>query len=203
MNSTPSGAPPGLDLLPRIIEGLEDPFADKICELTSSLLGEGIVLRPYSGRRGPLEQAILWSQSRTPLECELMARRFDDEHAPFLARVLRRAAAICVPGRWATNNLPGQSWHNFGLAVDSHVVSEDGRAVWGPKHPSYARYADLARELGLFPGFDLVRQDVVHVQLEPRAVRNVIGPWAVVDAQLAARHPTDGGDLRSRLKAVD
>jgi hypothetical protein len=183
----------GLDLLPQIVEKLDPAFADSVCTLTETLLMEGIVVRPYSGLRGPLEQAILWCQSRTPLEAELIARRFDDERAPFLAAVIRRAMVLSRPGRWSTNNLPGQSWHNFGLAIDAHVVSEDGRAVWGPKHAAYARYADVARDLGLYPGFDLARQDVVHVQHAGVTVRSVIGPWSVVDKMLSERFPNDAG----------
>lgn len=200
MNSTLGTVRPGLDLLPQLIEDLEPHFADLVCELLERLLGEGVVLRPYSGRRGPLEQAVLWCQSRTPLECELMARRFDDEHAPYLARVLRRGKVIGVPGRWATNNLPGQSWHNLGRAIDAHVVSEDGRAVWGPKHASYERYASIARELGLFPGYDLTRQDVVHVQEEAKTVRSVVGPWHQVDRYLQDIFPHDGGAEVLRLE---
>lgn len=191
----------GLDLLPQIIEKLEPAFADKICNLTDQLLSEGIVVRPYSGLRGPLEQAILWCQSRTPLEAELIARRFEDERAPYLGAVVRRAVLLCQPGRWATNNAPAQSWHNFGLAVDCHIVSEDGRAVWGPKHAGYARYAAIARELGLYPGFDLARQDVVHIQHAATSVREVMGPWRVVDRILNERFPNDAG-VSSALRVV-
>lgn len=184
---------PGRDLLPVVLPGLDPVFRERISSLLDTLLSEGVVVRPYSGLRRPLEQAVLWSQSRTPLECELMARRLEEERAIFLAKVLRRAALICVPGRWATNNLPGQSWHNFGLALDAHVVSEDGRAVWGPKHASYARYAELARSSGLFPGYDLARQDVVHVQGVAGSVRQYRGPWATVDVELERLFPADAG----------
>lgn len=182
---------PGQDQLARIVSQLEPAFAEKVEELFDKLLDEGVVMRPFSGARSPLEQAVLWCQSRTPLEAELIARRLNDERAVFLAKVIRRAALICHPGRWATNNLPGQSWHNFGLAIDAHVVSEDGRAVWGPKHPSYVRYAELARELGLFPGYDLARQDVVHVQLTAGTVRSLRGPWEQVDKELERHYPSD------------
>lgn len=175
---------PGQDKLPEILSSLEGWFSDKISYLLEQLIVEGVVVRPYSGRRSALEQATLWVQSRTPLEVELMARRLDEEGAPFLASTLRRALAMGATGRWATNNLPGQSWHNFGLAVDAHVVSEDGRAVWGPKHESYKRYAEVAKELGLWAGYDMPRQDVVHVQAFADTIRNKIGPWAVVDKKL-------------------
>lgn len=183
----------GLDLWPFIKLDLDQPFAESLQRAFEDLMAEGYVVRPYSGRRGPLEQALLWCQSRTPLEIELIARRFNDEGAVYLARVIRRASLLAQPGRWATNNLPGQSWHNFGLAVDVHVVSEDGRAVWGPKHLGYARLADVARAHGLFPGFDLPRQDVVHVQWAPGTVRVGRGPWATVDRELQRSFPHDAG----------
>lgn len=183
----------GQDLLDKLLSGLDPNFADKICTLLEALINEGVVIRPYSGLRSPLEQAVLWCQSRTPLEAELIARKLDEEKAPYLASVLRRAAIIAVPGRWATNNLPGQSWHNFGLALDSHVVSEDGRAIWGPKHAGYERYASIARDLDLFPGYDFARQDVVHVQYPATTVRNKIGAWCAVDEVLAKKFPNDTG----------
>lgn len=184
---------PGQDLWDQLKIELDVAFATVLDDVLDQLLDEGIVLRPYSGLRSPLEQAVLWCQSRTPLEAELLARRFDDEGATFLSSVIRRAAIISRPGRWATNNLPGQSWHNFGLALDAHVVSEDGRAVWGPKHHAYAKFAEVARARGLHPGFDLVRQDVVHVQLTSSTVRSVHGPWIVIDRELKQRFPTNAG----------
>lgn len=193
MSYMPSTVQPGQDLLQELLPRLNPDFGVQVQSVLNALLEEGVVMRPYSGMRSPLEQALLWAQSRTPLECELMARRLEEERAPFIAQVLRRALFICMPGRWATNNLPGQSWHSFGMAIDCHVVSEDGRAVWGPKHQAYARYADIAREHGLFPGYDLARQDVVHVQAIAGSVRSVHGPWAVVDQKLQLLFPQDAG----------
>ncbi len=178
---------------PSIVASLDPRFAEKLSLVFDKLLEEGVVLRPYSGFRGPLEQAILWCQSRTALEVSLIVKRLQEEQAPYLAKVLQRALMICQPGRWATNNLPGQSWHNFGLAVDAHVVSEDGRAVWGPKHPAYSRYAELVREAGLFPGYDLARQDVVHVQALAGPVRTFKGPWRQVSFELERLYPADAG----------
>lgn len=190
---TSSVAPMGQDLLPKILVELDPAFAEKVSLLISELIQEGIVVRPYSGLRSPLEQALLWCQSRTPLEQELITRKLIDEGATYLAAVLKRASTICAPGRWATNNLPGQSWHNFGLALDSHVVSEDGRAVWGPKHFAYTKYAELARKLHLFAGHDLVRQDVVHIQWPHVSVHQQIGSWAVVNKVLEKNFPQDAG----------
>lgn len=184
---------PGLDLYVTIVEKLEPRFAATTRILFETLLSEGIVMRPFSGLRGPLEQGILWAQSRTPLERELMARRLEEERAVFLAKVLRRAGTLVTAGRWATNNLPGQSWHNFGLAIDAHVVSEDGRAVWGPKHAAYIRYASIARDLGLFPGYDLAKQDVIHVQGPNAPVRLLRGSWPIVDRELEKLFPQDAG----------
>jgi len=181
----------GLDLYEKLIVDLDPCFAEQTTKLFDSLLSEGVVMRPYSGLRSPLEQGIAWAQSRTPLERELMARRLEDERAVYLSRVLRRASIICSPGRWATNNLPGQSWHNFGLALDAHVVSEDGRAVWGPKHQAYAKYAEEARKLGLYAGYDWTKQDVVHIQAPTGPVRLLRGAWNVVDRELEKLFPND------------
>lgn len=186
-------AKPGQDLFEDIKTHLDPKFASTVEVLLDRLLSEGIVMRPFSGLRGPLEQGILWAQSRTPLERELMARKLEDERAVYLAKVLRRAGSLCTAGRWATNNLPGQSWHNFGLAVDSHVVSEDGRAVWGPKHAAYSAYAKIGRELGLFPGYDLAKQDVIHVQGPSAPVRLLRGSWPIVDRELERVFPADAG----------
>jgi hypothetical protein len=41
-----------------------------------------------------------------------------DRGAPFLADTLTLVAEMRTPGRWATNLLPGSSWHQFGEAID-------------------------------------------------------------------------------------
>lgn len=85
------------------------------------------------------------------------------EFAPFLAEVLKSIGPQY--GRWATNALPGQSWHQHGLAVDCFLLDGNGHAVWDAGNEGYRIYAEEAVKLGLVAGyFWKPRRDAVHVQ---------------------------------------
>lgn len=122
----------------------------------------GIIVRPFFTVRDVWEQARLWRQSRAWPEIEAAVAMLRTEGAPWLADVLEGVGPQY--GRWATNALPGQSWHQWGEAMDCFVL-EDGGAVWDGRHQSYLIYAIVARRLGLTAGYWWPkRPDAVHVQ---------------------------------------
>jgi peptidoglycan L-alanyl-D-glutamate endopeptidase CwlK len=104
-----------------------------------------------------------------------------DRGAPFLADTLTLVAEMRTPGRWATNLLPGSSWHQFGEAIDLVVESESGLTVWSRAHPDYATYAAIAEEVGLHHGLRWKRPDAIHTQLRSEPVRAFFS-WAELDA---------------------
>jgi hypothetical protein len=48
----------------------------------------------------------------------------------------------------------GQSYHNFGLALDVVVLDAHGKANWDREHPSWKRIGDIGKSVGLAWGGD-------------------------------------------------
>lgn len=162
---------------------LVNPFEKEARRLLADLLREGVQMRAFFTQRIPWDQARLWRQSRTTQEIHLAAAMLAREGAPFLREVLLSVGP--QEGRWATNALPGQSWHQWGEALDCFVL-EHGKAVWRRTHPGYLRYAELARERGMHPGYFWSRPDAVHVQWRERRVRSLY-TWAQINAEMLSR----------------
>lgn len=76
-------------------------------------------------------------------------------------------------GRIVTNAKGGQSYHNFGLAIDFALLDEDGEPLWdiaydGNKNgePDWFEVAELAKELGFEWGGDWANfTDYPHLQM--------------------------------------
>lgn len=88
--------------------------------------------------------------------------------------------------RIVTRALPGQSWHQWGLAMDCYVM-EGEQAVWN--HEKYRPYAEVANTLGLTAGYDW-GWDGAHVQL-PAGKDKVLDKyrsWEALDKALRAEY---------------
>lgn len=113
----------------------------KIQELAGMLEDEGIIIRVTQGLRTVEEQDALYAQGRT------------------------------APGKIVTNCKGGNSYHNFGLAVDC-VPSLPGNTYipdWNAQHPTWKRMEELAAELGLQVGASWrTFPDAPHFQLNGR-----------------------------------
>jgi len=163
---------------------------DKMRLVIDACEKRGFVLRPFFCVRSPLEQAKLWRQSRPLDEIERTIKKIREEGAAYLARTLERAGPSF--GRWATNSLPGPSWHQWGEAVDCFALGEQGRAVWSTRYVGYEIYADEARKQNLNAGYFWQRQDAVHVQLRTQGVRSLY-TWPQIDRTMWERFG-DGDD---------
>lgn len=158
---------------------LRDDFESKVRRVIRVVqVEDGFTMRPFFTRRSPWEQARLWRQSRGTKEIHEAVKRLEREGAPFLAKVLLEVGG--QHGRWATNALPGQSWHQWGEAVDCFALVE-GRAVWSRRHPAYKAYAERAVNEGLHAGYYWRRPDAVHLQLGSGSVRGRWS-WPEIDA---------------------
>ena len=167
----------------RDLELLEPGFRETVRDqLLPKCLERGVEMRPFFTRRTPWEQARLWRQSRTTWEINTAAEKIKVNGAPFLAKVLLEVGPQY--GQWATNALPGQSWHQWGLAVDCFVVASGGGAIWDANHHGYRVYAEVAGDLGLEAGRTWRKVDACHVQ-EPGvcSVMNVY-TWPEIDAAM-------------------
>lgn len=161
------------------LDQLVHEFKISAVKLLDNCKNEGHELRPFFTLRDPWQQARLWRQSRTREQVLEAHLRLDRKGAPWLAQVLLDAGP--AHGPWVTNALPGQSWHNYGEAVDCFVVV-NGSAVWDANHPGYIAYARLAKEAGLTAGrYWKGATDPVHVQFRQQSSPLHIMSWPEVD----------------------
>ena len=105
------------------LEDLLPEFRTKVEAALASLTAEGLVFRPYFTLRDPVTQARLWRQSRSGAVVRQTIGQLRDQRCDFIVACFERAGPS--DGPWATNALPGQSWHQYGEAVDCFL--EDGR----------------------------------------------------------------------------
>ena len=164
---------------------LEPAFKEKI----NFVLGrcntgnENYQLKPFFTLRTPEEQARLWRQSRASAQIRDAVSMLKRQGAHYLADCMVRVGPQY--GRWATNALPGQSWHQWGLAIDCFIL-QAGKAVWNGTHEGYQLYATTAESYGLHAGKFWRRSDTYHVQFNAERVTNRYG-WLDIDQHMQER----------------
>lgn len=172
---------------------LASPMAAKVSFILKETKLVRLDFRIYAQTRDPWTQARLWRQSRSIEEIQLQLEKLKREKAFFLAEILESVGP--QQGRWATNNLPGQSWHQYGEAIDLVLVSDAKRTVWASTHPGYEKLAEIAKKVGLHSGWYWRHRDVNHLQLRPDAARAYYS-WAELDRMTRARY--EGYDGRGK-----
>lgn len=141
---------------------LDDDFRAKVITLLENCKNKGVTMKPYFGARSPKMQAGLWCRSRTPQERDKMVAFLRTKGANYLADCLDDVES-CGHDRWATNAVPGRSWHNYGLAVDCFNL-RGKTANWDADSAEYKIYAEEAKALGMESGYYWRSRDAVHVQ---------------------------------------
>lgn len=122
------------------LQEVNPALAAKIEQMDNILTGENILVRVVQGLRTWAQQDALYAQGRT------------------------------APGAIVTNARGGESWHNFGCAVDL-TPSRDGidakfNPDWNESHPNWQRLVTLGESLGLTSGKSW--GDAPHLQLTGR-----------------------------------
>lgn len=164
-----------------ILFSLDKDFKLSVGQLLLNCKREGFDLIPFFGLRSIQAQAKFWRQSRTGYQVREAILLLQRKGAPYLAEVLQGVGP--QHGRWVTNALPSQSWHNHGLAIDCFVM-EDGKAIWDAGHPGYECYAEQAKNLGLTAGYYWSNKDAVHVQQSDKGVLEIY-TWPQLDEKFA------------------
>lgn len=167
------------------LDNLEPTFKAAIEKVLQLCLDDGFELRPYCGVRDPWEQARLWRRSRSKSEVQHGIEFLKSVKAPFLASILEDVGPQPAD-KWRTSALPGQSWHQWGLAVDCVVMEKNGNSNWNAGHPGYQSYAQHAHEAGLVPGLFWQKMDAVHVQATIGRVIDA-NTWPTIDAAMRER----------------
>ncbi|MGE6376027.1 peptidoglycan-binding protein [Peribacillus muralis] len=103
-------------------------------EMIQRAYTEGIKVQLSAGHRSMEEQAVLYGQGRV---YSYNGKNYSNPAKPVV-----------------TNAKPGQSYHNFGLAIDFFIVSDDGtKAIW-TVNSRWKRVAAIGKELGFEWGGD-------------------------------------------------
>lgn len=114
-------------------------LAARIQAVASNLASQGITIIVCQGLRTVEEQDALYAQGRT------------------------------TPGKIVTNAKGGQSWHNFGLAVDCAPENPDASIDWNASHPQWKAMEAAGVKMGLVSGANWVRiVDAPHFQMTGR-----------------------------------
>ena len=115
-------------------------LARRIRVMIATAEAEGLDLFVVSGLRDISEQTRLFAQGRTQ------------------------------PGPIVTHAPAGQSWHNFGLAVDLAPMNTIGKLVWNTAEPAWNRLGQYgeAQQLEWGGRWPQPKRDLPHLQLRGR-----------------------------------
>jgi len=149
----------------RDLNVLDNKFREKLELVIKLVEKKGYKLVPFSTRRDPYNQAILWRQSRTWKEVKQKIDYLKKRNCKYLVNVFNEVGP--QSGRWATNAPPGFSWHQYDKACDCFVL-ENGRAIWNIQHKGYLTYYETCQEVGLYSGYRF--DDGPHCQKEAEQV---------------------------------
>ena len=139
----------------RSLDVLQPEFREKLEQAISLSKDAGYMMVPYETQRDVWDQAKYWRRSRNRSQINAMCHKLRSQNAPFLASVIEEVGP--QTGRWATNAIPGLSWHQWGLAADLYWDSNGdapGGIEWS-KMEGYAAFAKIARDTG--PAFSGAR----------------------------------------------
>ena len=126
-----------------------------------------VKLVPYSTLRGPLYQSRQWVKGRSRIQILAMIENFKNLGCPNMRKSLEQAF-LEKPRKdlssIVTHSLPGESWHQWGEAVDM-FVEKKGKPDW-TSEKYYKIYREEAEKLGLTSGGSFRKLvEPVHIQL--------------------------------------
>jgi Fungal chitosanase of glycosyl hydrolase group 75/D-alanyl-D-alanine carboxypeptidase len=178
------------------ISDLIPDFRAPASQLIANCASRGVRMVPSETLRTPWQQAIYWRQSRSIVQIRAAIQDLQHKGAPFLAGVLDSVGPR--NGDEVTHALPGNSWHQWGEALDC-FWEIDGKAEWSTTKKvdglnGYSVYAEEAEKLGLNAGLHWRSfKDSPHVQLRGTASPQTAGmTWAQIDATMKERFSGQG-----------
>jgi hypothetical protein len=166
---------------------LDEELQEKFAALRERCRLGGILLEVALTIRGPAAQARDWCRSRSVAEVA-GTRNSLSGRCPTIASLLRDEYAAWGPQ--ATDNLPGNDWHQWGQALDV-FVDVGGTAVWSGSLHYVVNL--IAEELGFFGMFG-PRESAKRYHLQLRRFRSVLsdrdfaGNWSGLEKRLLATY---------------
>lgn len=120
----------------KLLSEVHPMLAARIQAIASNLATQGITIIVVQGLRTVEQQDALYAQGRT------------------------------TSGKIVTNAKGGQSWHNYGLAVDCAPENPDGSIDWNASHPTWKAMEKAGVDMGLTSGANWLRfVDAPHFQM--------------------------------------
>lgn len=130
----------------RSLDDLHPEMRQRVDQLLSLCAVEGLDLLVYCTKRTLEEQGKLYMQGRTADQINTAVRDLE------VMGYYKQAAALYpvepIDGRVVTWAKPGQSAHNYGLAIDA-VPMMHGKPQWDAKSWLWGVYGGLCRRSGL------------------------------------------------------
>jgi len=164
--------------------------------LRETMASFGVRMVPYFTDRTPEDQAKLWRQSRPTAHITQRIERLEADGAPYLAHVIRSVGPVPT-GPSVTGALPGESWHQYGMACDCYWDC-DGQLIWDPSHTvargtaiinGYGVYQQVAQGLGAHgTTFGGGKVDWPHIQATPDSSPLASYTWPEVDAMMKSKY---------------
>jgi peptidoglycan L-alanyl-D-glutamate endopeptidase CwlK len=111
------------------------------------------------------EQAVMYRQSNSFAKINAKIEELSENGFGFLSNIIIDIGAQ-QNTKWKTNACPGESFHNYGEAVDG-VPIVNGRPVWNyEENPMvWDIYGKAVKNAGLEWGGDWKKKDLPHAQL--------------------------------------
>ena len=152
---------------------LDQQFANNIQLLLDNCAKQGYTIVPYYGYRSLESQAKLWRQSRHIDEINTKLGQLKQVGCDYLVEIIESVGPQPM-AKWATNAIPGLSWHNWGKAVDCYWLMENGCSNWTGSSPGYKVLGQQAKSLGLRWGGDFSTPDWGHVQAPQEEITKLL-----------------------------
>lgn len=149
----------------RSLDQLQPEFRETLERAIAAAKIIDVHMVPYETVRDVWHQAKLWRQSRSSQKIAEMVNFLNVQGAEFLADVIEEVGPQVGP--WATNAIPGLSWHQYGLAADLYWDKngdEPGGAEW-LDIAGYEYFARICKTFNLTSGYFWQSRDAVHIQL--------------------------------------
>lgn len=150
---------------------IEPELVIKCQSLINLCQKENLTIKPVYGFRSLEDQAKLWRQDKST---EIINQKINSLrllHCDYLADIIENVGP--QSGKWATNNLPGTSWHQWGKAVDFLAYDQNNQLIEQGDDPVYKILNVHAQELSLTSGYYFNPQDSGHIQLSAKEVKDL------------------------------
>jgi len=152
-----------------VLNGVDPSFAFKVTLLLRSCESKGVDFLLTEGLRDPYKQANLWKNGRSDIDIAEKIEFLRIQNASFIANCLLKIDDLTSINDTSTNALPGESWHQFGLAVDCAWLIGD-KLCWDNKFlfngiNGYEILANEAERLNICSGHSWTTlKDSCHLQ---------------------------------------